>query len=708
MGSAIAANVRTVRLAALTGFCLGLGGTVLAGRPLVARVAALPVFRGMDAALMSPAPAVEGKAFEYAFLVVVAAAGAGLALLGALGTAASRGRTPGREGAILGGTVAAVLGLVVMPAGGRPAGLAPWLMILAGALTAWVMLAGRRGPGRRPVPPGQGGPGAAVRPATWVWFAIVAGLCWLHTDPFLRIRPIDQLHEGAHLAWVWDLAAGRLPGAGGVYMIYGPLYEYGLLGWMRMVGWSIVGERTFFVACQIAGGVCAFWVLTRLCRTVAGAVAGLAVFHVATVGALYWYGWANALRAGLGLVSLQVAVGTLMRGGRHPVLRAGTAGAGLAAAFCFSPDAGGAATIAYGMLAVAASADGPSRHGGIGRMTAVAAGWIGMVGLTLLVGYQGPLAARWHALIEFSTMHLGGFMAVPFPAFATVASGTWADWTMYLVQWTWLAWGAPWLCAAALVWVVAGRMAGARPGAEEWRIAGLGMYGLLALSTAMNRSDRGHILAASPAAVLLAAVAVERSLLFVRALTRSRSPRAVGLRRGYAAASGLAWVMVAGLVSNYSLDIWGSDETVLGSKRAATTVLVGDLVPGPPLFMNSRLAGLRLGQPQSGDLVRALALVDRWTVPGEPIFAGSYAEAIYFLADRPCPNRYPVSHHAATPEARREVVASLASCRVAVMGCNFKIDGMRWEEWQPWLAAALARDFFPVWRGSHLEVWHRK
>jgi hypothetical protein len=125
-------------------------------------------------------------------------------------------------------------------------------------------------------------------------------------------------------------------------------------------------------------------------------------------------------------------------------------------------------------------------------------------------------------------------------------------------------------------------------------------------------------------------------------------------------------------------------------------------------FIHPRSGGLRLTRVQRDDLRDALAIIEKRTSPGEPIFAGIGAEAMYFLADRPCANASPVSLQAAGPSGMRHIVASLDRCRIAVVNRRFLVDGMGWEHWEPDVAAGLRQRFVPAWSGSELQVWRRR
>lgn len=695
--------VRTARLLALCGLCLGFGLAARFGAPIREGLSAMAWF------------ALFAKPWEVAFLALTASAAGLGGVAGAL-VGASVGALPATgEAALVAALGAAGIGDVALTAG--EAGGTPAAVLFGMSLLVVAVVLGRRIMERRPR---VAAPQAADlpddrRPRTGraAWLAVVAGLVWLHHDPQLRYRMLDQLHEGAHLAWASQMAGGLLPGDR-LTLMYGPLYTVSLVGWMRVIGWTVVAERLYFSAAQVLGGVCLWFVLTRACRSVAGAVAGLVMVHLFTVSALVAYGWANGLRAGLGLASLVVAIDFLVRDGR-PVRTGGlaigvAAGVGLAASLAYSPEAGGAAVLAFGAIAAAVLAGGAARREVAANVAAVAAGCAGSAVAVVAWCCSGPWTDRIHALLGYSAAHLRGFMAVRFPVPVVPSMLTVHTVTEYVTGAAWIAWLSPVACAAVLTAVLAKHAAGQPLGTRDWRLAAIGVYGLLALSTVLNRSDQWHTLAASPAAVVLGAALLEQAAVFSRDLIRDRPARPVVLRWAYLAvmapvllAAAVDFLVTGSAARGFTGNVWGSKMSIARIERDA------DLTGGwRRPFDHPRSGGLVLARTQSLDLDGALAVLARRTKPGEPLFAGIGAEAMYFLADRPCASPFPVSVQAVTPSDLKELVASLDRCRLVVVNNAFQMDGKGWAVWEPAVAGVLRRDFVPAWAGSELAVWRRK
>lgn len=685
--------VRTARLLGLTGLCAGFGLVAVAGIP--------PVRAPSPHAPEVLAPASAGeKGGEIRFLVLAVAAAAAGSGLGIAAGVAAGAPVPAGEVLLVAGLAAAAAADGLLPA--VPAA-APWLLVLGVGLSVAGMT-------RRPAlrgaaaPPIEADRAPAGSPGWVAWCGVLGGLIWLHHDPMLHDRSLDLHHEGTHLAYVSHLAAGRWPGDR-LALIYGPLYEFSLLAWMKVCGWTVAAERGYFTAAQVAGGLCAFAVLTRVCLTTAGAVLGLVLVHLFTVSGLVWYGWANGLRAGSGLAALVLTVDVVFGRRPRPWWAAGC-GALLALAFCYSQESGGAALLALAATIVTSAAAGPGRF--LRPALAVAAGWGLTLAAVLGLLFSGPLRSRLASLFLYSSAQFGSFMAIAFPLPEAPRTASTAGWIHYAVQWPWLAWGLPALCAVLLVWMAAARGAGRSWTARDVRLIAVSGFGGVSLTSALHRSDFWHVLAAGLAGVVLAAVAVEWSVLFIRDLMRRRSP--AGLRAAYGTVLIPAWIAGAAFIANRAVQAWDSDQTVWGSRigvvrpRLTAERLRGWQVP----FDHPRSGGLTLIRPQRDDLYGVLACLDRWTSPGEPVFMGSGAEAVYFLADRACPNPTPVSLAAYSVEGFERIAASLSACRVLVVSRRFIVDSRPWDAWEPPVAQVVRRDFVPRWTGFDFEVWVRR
>ena len=427
---------------------------------------------------------------------------------------------------------------------------------------------------------------------------------------------------GQHLAWANALLHGRFHGKD-FFCLYGPFFDLGGVGAWKLFGRSIAAWELYFATTRVLG-------LTAL--LLLGAV--LVRRRVWVLLLPFLAPWVN-LRTGWACFGLVLVHGWLRSGHLGWMLAAGVTGG---FSILYSQEFGLAFVVATALVLVLHRALRAAAVfvGGFGGVVAPVLAWYAANGalgpmLTDLAGYPGYIVA--------------GYAKLAFPNLAAAIPFEFAAWgTPGLLPFQ-LGYAIPAIVLGAflLALPVSGlRLRGAlaslgelleglRGDPERTLLLATSVFGLLSFRAALGRSDVVHMIAALPAAAVLAAVACDRVFGLWR---EGREPRLLAAWRS---------VAVALLLGHLGM---GLIATPLANARASLAWLT------EPTGFAAR---------SRGDA--NVNLVTRWirehTGPEDAVLFLPNDGAYYYLTDRPNPIRFVMGHQMVTEAHRQESLARL-------------------------------------------------
>jgi hypothetical protein len=518
-----------------------------------------------------------------------------------------------------------------------------WLRPAAGvsvcalALAATVWMAARRSgsPSERsreeqPWPPGR-------RPRrTGLWILAAAALGFLLTPGSLAAlwdaiaqRPDEHYaaqvfrflaEDGQHLTWADVLRRGGFQGKD-VFCLYGPLYDWPIVGAWAVLGRSIASYLLWVAVAAIAGWTILLVFGGALMRRPALAI--LLPFLLPSAG----------LRIGLALLGLL----TLMIAMRRSDARwAGLAGGIGGLSLLYSQEYA-AVFLLVALIGLLVRTDGRG-------MMAFGVGFLAIP--VPLFGYyaaHGALGPMLHDLVQYPRYLMAGFAKLPFPAItSSLPFGLSAAERPSLALR--VGYALPAIClAGALLALPVSDLDPRRPvhslravrsslARDPMRLAVLliALFGLGSFRVALGRSALMKTTAVLPPAILLIGFAIDR----LAAQWRGQGPiRALAVWRG---ALLLLFLVHAGLAETASPLAEISNKFERARTRAA-----GDLRPGHP------------------DVIAAARWIADYTEASEPVLFLPNDAAFYYLTNRRSPIRFVLGHQIVTNAHRAEALADL-------------------------------------------------
>lgn len=466
-------------------------------------------------------------------------------------------------------------------------------------------------------------------PTLWV------ALRWMAAgQPDLALARHDWLFQveiGQHLAWADALWNGGLHGRD-FFCLYGPLYDWGVVGIWSLFSRSIRGWYLYAGLADWLGLLCLLALASALVRRRIWVLAILPLFVYVN------------LRLGLPLLALFL----LARG-----LSAAGSSRGAGVRWLFASGAVGGLALLYSqefaLAFVCAAAPvlvvRRSLAGGVAFAAGIAAAVVPWAATYAAAGALVPLVSD---LARYPGWVMAGFGNLPFPGVS---------------RWLPLGWPLPsddgaltfrlgWLCGAAPVALLGmalprislrGRspmawlrdaLDGLRRDPERLALIATGIFGVLAFRSVLGRSDLFHVQAVVPVTALALVVAADRITAGARV-----DPVAAAVAAGRILL--LACVAWLGGVATH----------VVPASVAYTGLSVGQAVQAlrgtePPGRVNPRLR-------QAVDWIRAHSDED------DPVFFVPNDAAWYYLVGRPNPTRFAVTHQMVTDAHRAEALADL-------------------------------------------------
>ncbi|HJO23629.1 MAG: hypothetical protein QF890_13610 [Myxococcota bacterium] len=426
---------------------------------------------------------------------------------------------------------------------------------------------------------------------------------------------------GQHLAWANALMEGGFHGKD-FFCLYGPLYDFGLLGAWQVFGRSVVAWDFYFSATRVLA-LAGLLVLTAL----------LVRRRLLVLAVPFLLPWIN-LRSGLAFIGLCFLLGWLIsRRGSLVALAGLTAGVSL----LFSQEFGLAFCVVAALVFALHAAWRPA-------LVFAAAGAALIVPVFSWYAANDALLPMLREMLGYPAYIFAGYAKLPFPALASAIPFSISDWGGRELLAFQLGYGVPAVCLGGLLWAlpisrldpraplasVRGVVEGLRSDPVRTGVLAVAVFGMLAFRTALGRSDLKHMIDTMPAAVVLLVVAADRGLSFWRSGT---------------------WP--AGLAA------W---------RAAAFALLIATLgfsLPAEPLknldHNLNLLSVWRNGRRAVGDprVMQVVQWVTRHTEDGEPVLFLPNNGAYYYLTDRPNPIRFAMGHQIVTQAHRDEVLAQL-------------------------------------------------
>jgi hypothetical protein len=481
-----------------------------------------------------------------------------------------------------------------------------------------------------PEAPAVGRPVPVRRWWAWATACAVVAAAWTWDGCFLA-RWIDGYHEGSHLMMVQAYLSGDWPGVD-VKAIYGPLYHYSMVWWMKLRGFTVSSEREYFVLALAAGTAVHLILVRAVCRSLVSLACGTWLMLTLTNASALGSGSANALRTAVPLAGLVLWWLAIDRGDRRLAVASGVlASAGL----LYSQEYGGAGVLSCLVMAGMLVAHGEAKAVRRLALPWFAAALLGGLAM-LLAAYQGSFFAGLWGLLgdNFASSRLQGHDARPFPSFPWYAGirefGTRLDADILRAS----VWFPGILCVLAAGWL-AGRSPVARSG-RHVLLGALTAFCLLAQLPVLVR-PAGQMWTSSPAFVLMLALFIDLA----------------GRRRGFGGV--VRNCAVLAVVALVGFSVWKP------MMRMVATRYQCDLREMPrheePF---ARLGRTMLSRMEDDRAMRAVVLMGKWLKPGERIYlAAPYYSYLGFVAGHPGMRPFVSSWIAATRMDRLRTISEL-------------------------------------------------
>lgn len=558
------------------------------------------------------------------------------------------------------------------------------------------------------------GPGVPASRWTWGELLLVTALLvpgLLRFD--LAINGWDAPYtfyseEGEAVAWA-DVALHGGVLSQDTYCLYGPLATYPIVAAFALLGPSVKLWRLCLYLLDVPALLAVYVLLRELARSRWAAWMGvvLVCFHrMWPMPAMSW----SLLRTGMGLAAI-AAVAAYFRTRRPTTLV--LCGAALGAGLFFSQEAGLAALLSVAVaFAVDALGCGAERKTHLRNATAVAAGFLGVVGP--IVGWyamRGAVAPMIANLFGFAKLRVLGHGGQPFPVLADVV----AAWlrqpgveTREALLETLAVHFGPILYGFA-AFRVATRLLAGRYAASVALIAALSVYGSVLFISPLTRPDATHVLFAIPPALVLV---VDQTARAIGVLARTVTPPATR-----SAAAAFVVVAVAGLAT---LRTDTRENLRLFARQVALNLTGRGFGPpeeGSRALELERGGGIRVPEDRADEIEAVVRYVAQRTDRDEPVWAFPDEPMLNFLADRPLASPYALALFAITREQRMELIAAVegSGARYAIVNRKASmVDGIPSRAQVPELWGfleanfALERSFgrFDVMRRSSTDPYH--
>lgn len=484
---------------------------------------------------------------------------------------------------------------------------------------------------------------------------------------------VFQSEDGQHVAWADALQQGLLHGRD-FFCLYGPLYDWSVVGMWKLVGRSLAGWHLHVGVTEFLAWA-AFLTLAASLLSRRWLLLGLVLLtpHV-------------SLRIGLPIAALFFLVRFLRA---RKTRDAGLAGIVIGISLLYSQEFGMAALLSAVLVHAVARSPRAMLASGVGVVASMAP-------VLLYYAAQGALGPMLGDLAGYPAAVSAGYGNLPFPSLP--ASLPWRlaldpEDTRFLrmglalgaISVLGLALSLPripihprsplrWIRALLDDWA-------AQP--DRFAVAVVAFFGLVAYRTALGRSDAFHLFSCTATAFLLIAIAVDRLL------DRLRDDRAlVALQLGLGAfllvGSGLA--TGAGGAALFHLE--------------ATAATLGRIATGG------------IDPRGNGAVNRVVEWLEANSEPDDRFYFLPNDAALYYLTRRPPTTRWVVSHQMVTEAYRQEAFADLraappryvvwndATLRVDEIGDEIILGPALWE----WLHAS----YEPVKRVGGMRIWEHR
>jgi hypothetical protein len=303
---------------------------------------------------------------------------------------------------------------------------------------------------------------------------------WLFFGPGIPMAALNG-HEMVHLGYLSQMRRGALLNVD-TFMNYGPLLGASIFGFMKVVGFHLVGFRWYWHAAALVTWiliVLAGWKNLRQPLLVL-LLALYAVLYTAAVSFLpdragfyhAAWGWANPLRHGAPVLCIVFLGPPLLRARRMAALIAGCL---VVATLFYAQETGVASLVALGTLLVLGAR---THRSVISQIVMFSAGLVAaFLVVTLPALVRGEMGSFLRATFEAPRIVLEGAANKPFPALDGPSS-----WPYYVV---------PLVTLGLLLWHGRRARRGSHADAVPFALA---TYGSIAFVTMLVRADRSHLL----------------------------------------------------------------------------------------------------------------------------------------------------------------------------------------------------------------------
>jgi len=477
------------------------------------------------------------------------------------------------------------------------------LSLAAAGLLPWFCARWYSPAGSLPVP---AKPRTVLNAVGWLAACLALSFVWVY-DGGYYLRWIDGYHEGGnHLLVVQGYLAGDTPGIG-VRTVYGPLYHFSLIWWMKIFGMTVSSERVYFMLAQMAGTAIHLYLVRLVCGNRAVALAGMWLMLTLSTAPALGYGWANALRTAIPLGAFVSCRYGIVRGSGRLLAVSGLL---TACGMLYSQEFGAAGALGC-LLLLSADAFGVSRRlSGLYRWSAsVLAAFL----VLMAAMYRGRVATAIGKMFleNYAMTQLKGHYTLPlagFPWFTSLLdAGSKSGDIIYQLS----VWGPGLLCVLAAGWLASRR---------ERLVPGNGpLLGALVLMALLSQlpvlaRPMGQVGTSMPVVVLMAAVFFD--------MTVGADRPGGGARKGLILAASFLWGLSVSwpeIKSSY-LEKYNPNPFYQVGARG--------------IFMRLGLVKLKLPRDETG--IRAMQYISRALLPGERIYvAAPFYSHLCFLTGHP-------------------------------------------------------------------------